>query len=159
MPSTKIKILLRRTLVAVAVIIIVLLLRDYFAPAELQVDLNAPRFRLVRHRFILPDQEFEMQWTHISDWSEAVEESEPIFGERSRAGLYAWEVQGRVMRRFETLYSEEDPLSGPSDEWIRTNYGCYWQSTGRLPKHDGPLLSRAEWVTRHPHQKSISGAQ
>jgi hypothetical protein len=145
----------RRTLLALAVLLVGVLLVDYFSPAELQVDLNAPRFRLVRHRMILPDQEFGMEWAPATEWSESPSESPPIFGERTRGGVYAWECYG--YSRFESLYDESG--GGTNDVWIRTNYGSYQMSTRQLPPSLGVFLTRAEWANRYPHGQSAFMSQ
>jgi hypothetical protein len=138
---------IRTALVLLAAAAVFLLLIDYFTPAELQVDLNAPRFRLVRHRMILPDQEFEMEWKPSSKWQESLSDSTPIFGERTPGEIYAWEVQGT---RFETLYSEA--LGDESDAWVRTNLGTYKRDTRELPTAVGQM---SRWIQAYSHQETL----
>ena len=79
-------------LVILASLILVLIVLDYLKPAELQVDLNRPRFRLVRQRMILPDQVFEMDWTRISRDEFPPDAGPPTYGKRVSEGRYSWVI-------------------------------------------------------------------
>lgn len=121
-----------------------LLVLDYVSPLQLQVDLNAPRFRIVRHRMIFPDQELEFNWKDIHSWADSPLESPPVFGERMPGGTFAWEMNHR---RFESLY--EDAIPGISTECLRTNYNVF-ELTLRFPllNRGGPLEPATEWGRR-----------
>ena len=126
-----------------AVVFLLLLAVDYFEPAELQLDLNRPRFRLVRHRLILPDQEYELEWKHVRDWAWPPSELRPIFGQNTRGGRYAWE-NSQTGSRFEAIYGEF-----MSDEAMRTNVFVFQLNTRELFKSHGYWPSAEQWATNH----------
>jgi len=123
---------------AAGAIIVIIFITDCFAPAELQVDLNRPRFRLVRHRTILPDQAFELDWTRIRSWEFPPDEGPATFGQRMSGGRYSWEViEPLGGMRFEEV------LDYPSD------YVVYQMHTRSMFKPSFPLRQAEAWATNH----------
>jgi hypothetical protein len=121
---------------ATLAVVLLLVISDYFTPAEIQVDLNRPRFRLVRHRMILPDQTFEMNWTRINDWEFLPDEGPPIFGQRMSGARYSWEIKEPLGgMRFEEV------LDYPED------YVVYQMNTRHLFKPNYPLRQAEAWAT------------
>ena len=117
-------------------IVLLLVIVDYFAPAELQVDLNRPRFRLVRHRMILKDQAIELHWTRIRSWEFQPDESPPTFGQQVGGGHYSWEiVEPLGGMRFEEV------LDYPED------YVVYQMDTRHMFPPQLPLRRAEAWAT------------
>ena len=129
---------------AAAAAVLLLIIVDYFKPATLQVDLNAPRFRLVRHRMILPDQEYELEWKHMSTWTFPPSETAPVFGRTLSGGRYAWEIGGLGMR-FESIYRAA--FEGASDEFLRTNIVVFQLNTRDMFDPDPRWRSAEHWAT------------
>src|SRR3989442_9860399 len=96
----------RLILLGIGAVVLLVVANDYLAPAQLEIDLNAPRFRLVRHRTFFPDQEFEMEWKHIARWAMPKSEVPAVFGERESGGFYAWELD--TGSRFESIYGTDE---------------------------------------------------
>jgi hypothetical protein len=118
--------------------ILVLIIIDYFTAAELQVDLKRPRFRLVRHRMILADQAFEMDWTQITSSEFTPDEGPPIFAQPVRGGRYSWVIMEPLggMRLEEVLEYPED-------------YVVYQMDTSRMFKPTYKLRPADAWATNH----------
>ena len=131
-------------IVTAVLVVLVIIVINYFAPAHLQVDLNRPRFRLVRHRILLPDQEFSLEWKHINTWVFPPKDTSAVFGKTMLGGRYAWEIGGLAMR-FEDIYGGEE-FNYPSEEYLRTNLFSFDINTHDLDKADFPLRSAQDWA-------------
>jgi hypothetical protein len=135
-----------RILIAAFSILTLLLMADYFKPAELEVDLNVPRFRLVRRRIFFPDQSLEMEWKHSSRWSSPASEYPAVFGQKASGGFYAWEVE--TGSRFESLYRTDENGFPIPYEHLRTNVFSFEISTRPLHTVNQPLESAEKWAKR-----------
>ena len=136
-----------KVLLGACSIVALVLAEDYFKPAELQVDLNAPRFRLVRHRKFFPDQSLEMEWKHSNRWAHPRSEYPAVFGQRAPGGFYAWELETGF--RFEGIYDKDENGYPYSDEWLRTNIFSFEISTRPLHNIHRPLESADKWARRY----------
>jgi len=124
--------------VLVVSLVLLLMVFDYLKPAELQVDLNRPRFRLVRQRMILPDQVFEMDWTRISRDEFPPDAGPPTYGQRVSGGRYSWVIM-------EPLGGErvEDIYDYPEDNVV------YRMDTRSMFKPEFRLKPAEAWATNH----------
>ena len=136
-----------RILGVFGLISIAVLLIDYFEPAVLQVDMNAPRIRLVRHRKMFPDQEYILEWQPRESLDD---DDDPIlFGQKTDRGFYAWEIQ-QVRGFTEHFENYFEDLRDPA--WLRTNFIVYERNTLDLPtatKRTKHLPSAAAWAREH----------
>ncbi len=134
----------RLILLGVCVAVALVVVADYLAPAELQIDLNAPRFRLVRHRKFFPDEELQMEWKHSSRWAFPRSEVPAVFGQRETGGFYAWELE--TGSRFESIYGTDENGYPMPYESLRTNVFSFQISTRPLHKARWPLESSEKWA-------------
>ncbi len=141
----------RLILLGVCAAVTLVVVADYLAPADLQIDLNAPRFRLVRHRKFFPDQEFEMEWKHSSRWAFPRSEEPAVFGEREPGGFYAWELD--TGGRFEGIYATDENGYPIPYEYLRTNIFSFEISTRPLHKVNWPLESSEKWAKRYHERR------
>jgi hypothetical protein len=131
-------------LLGISAVVIFLLGADYLTPARLEIDVNAPRFRLVRRRKFFPDEELQMEWKRSGEWAFPASEVPAVFGQRAPAGFYAWEVE--TGDRFESLYRGDEEDHPVPYEWLRTNVFSFDVSTQPLHRPRRHLESAEEWA-------------
>ena len=134
-------------LVVASAVTACILLADYFEPAQLEVDVNSPRIRLVRRRAILPNQEFELEWKRSGEWTFSTERP-AVFGRRIQGGFYAWEIKGHGSR-FEDVYAELHA----NDEWLRTNIFVFELNTRDLIIETKRIVPAEAWARRRPDSR------
>jgi hypothetical protein len=126
-----------------------ILAKDYLTPAQLQIDLNAPRFRLVRHRSFFANESLEMEWKPSSRWAFPASETPAIFGQRTPGGFYAWELVDIGGYRFEHIFDKDIDGYPIQYEVLRTNYFSFALGTRWLHKVHRPLEPADDWARHH----------